>query len=85
MKANGANKTEKIPEQSGEGVQIIQGVISFLSLFLPVALAKRAAAMILRAYPKIISNKSGLMNGNQLLSPKTHRKLSMICNSSFHP
>ena len=47
MKANSANKTEKIPEQSGEGVRIIQGVISFLSLFLPVTLAKRAAAMIL--------------------------------------
>ena len=36
-------------EQSGEGVGIIQGVIRFLSLFLPVTLAKRAAAMILIA------------------------------------
>ena len=47
MKPNSANKIGKIPEQSGEGVRIIQGVISFLSLFLPVTLAKRAAAMIL--------------------------------------
>lgn len=36
-------------EQSGESVGIIQGVIQFLSLFLPVTLAKRAAAMILIA------------------------------------
>ena len=49
MKTNGVKATEHIAEQSGEGVRIIQGVIRFLNLFLPVTLAKRAAAMILIA------------------------------------
>ena len=49
MKTNGAKARENIAEQSGEGVRIIQGVIRFLNLFLPVTLAKRAAAMILIA------------------------------------
>lgn len=49
MKTNGAKKTEKVTEQNAEGVRIIQSVIHFLNLFLPVTLAKRAAAMILIA------------------------------------
>ena len=49
MKTNGAKKTEKVTEQNEEGVRIIQSVIHFLNLFLPVTLAKRAAAMILIA------------------------------------
>lgn len=49
MKTNGAKRTEKVTEQNAEGVRIIQGVIHFLNLFLPVTLAKRAAAMILIA------------------------------------
>ena len=49
MKTNGAKTTKKITEQNAEGVRIIQGVIQFLNLFLPVTLAKRAAAMILIA------------------------------------
>ena len=44
MKTNGANKTGMVTEQRGEGIWIIQGVIYCLSLFLPVALAKRVAA-----------------------------------------
>ena len=49
MKTNGAKRTEKVTEQNTEGVRIIQGVIRFLNLFLPITLAKRAAAMILIA------------------------------------
>ena len=49
MKANSENKMEKVVEPSREGVGIIQGVIHFLSLFLPVTLAKRAVSMILIA------------------------------------
>ena len=67
MKANSANKTEKIPEQSGEGVRIIQGVISFLSLFLPVTLAERAAAMILISVgvpDERVTELTGMCNGS---------------------
>ena len=49
MRTSGADKMEKVSGESGEGVRIIQGVIRFLSLFFPVTLAKRAAAMILIA------------------------------------
>ena len=49
MKTNSAKRTENVTEQNAEGVRIIRGVIYFLNLFLPVTLAKRAAAMILIA------------------------------------
>ena len=65
MKANSANAMRKAPEQKGEGVRIIQGVIHFLNLFLPVTLAKRAAAMILIAVgasDERVTELSGLCN-----------------------
>lgn len=49
MKGNSADNGGKAPEQNGESVLIIQGVIRFLTLFLPITLAKRAAAMIMIA------------------------------------
>ena len=49
MKTKGAKTREKVTEQNAEDIRIIQGVIHFLNLFLPVTLAKRAAAMILIA------------------------------------
>ena len=49
MKGNSTDSVGKAPEQNVESVRIIQGVIRFFTLFLPITLAKRAAAMILIA------------------------------------